>query len=122
MGASFFVTDVQSSETVTVPGGTPQCAPSGTTVLLRLTWHPQSLTRAIEYGVTGSTTLTRYVCDDGISIGRNIISRYLSGTPTVTCDSANPSCGAGIIRTVRIVVPESNGFTFSLIGKRRVAA
>lgn len=139
--SAYFMTDVQSSDTVTVPSPADAAPCGGTGVVLQLDWDDpapepgQPTSTAVSYverlsSDSNQRELHRVECLDGVetSDATVVFAMVPSLPPTVTCAPSSCSATPSMPRTVSLTVTAKNAsanpdaydeYTFTLQATRR---
>ena len=129
LAASYWVTDVQSADSVSTGSRTCPASPAGTTPVVSFQWSSAGAVKLAVYqrrrpisGGPRQEDLVRTFCvmQDGALAATplsTVIARRVQPVK-VLCDT--PSC-ASPVATSKLTVTEASGYTFTVAGTRRVA-
>lgn len=121
LASAWFVTDVQSTQTVSVvsAGCLP---PAGSTPIVALTGTDGTTTNVAGYATVIATdrVLVRYGCVNGVPTAQATIAHRLASPPVLVC-APTPDCMASPPRSMTMTLADVTGFTFSLFAERRTS-
>ncbi|MFA5890348.1 MAG: prepilin-type N-terminal cleavage/methylation domain-containing protein [Actinomycetota bacterium] len=119
MTPAFFITDVQSSDDVSLSDTT--C--SGVIPVVRFQWTDQGVVKVAAYAIVAAENerqLRRYYCEDSVVINTSSVVHNLSVSvnPVLVCTPACP--GTSTPSKVTLTITDTSGASFDVVGSRRV--